>query len=89
MPTGIRRTSIAGAITGRTRKWGVPVVFFTTGGHADYHQVTDEPQYIRYESMAVIDRLIFDIAVRVADLDHRVVVDHPKPNPAPATVCKQ
>jgi hypothetical protein len=70
-------------------KWGVPVVFFTTGGHADYHQVTDEPQYIRYGSMALIDRLIFDIAVRVADLDHRVVVDHPKPNPAPATVCKQ
>jgi hypothetical protein len=69
-------------------KWGVPVVFFTTGGHADYHQVTDEPQYIRYESMALIDRLIFDIAVRVADLDHRVVDDHPKPNPAPATVCK-
>lgn len=70
-------------------KWGVPVVFFTTGGHADYHQVTDEPQYIRYESMALIDRLIFDIAIRVADLDHRVVVNHPKPNPAPAMVCKQ
>jgi peptidase M28-like protein len=70
-------------------KWGVPVVFFTTGGHADYHQVTDEPQYIRYESMARIDHLIFDIAVKVADLDHRVVVDHPKPNPAPAEVCKQ
>ena len=70
-------------------KWGVPVVFFTTGGHADYHQVTDEPQYIRYGSMARIDSLIFDIALRVADLDHRVVVDHPKPNPAPATVCKQ
>jgi len=70
-------------------KWGVPVVFFTTGGHADYHQVTDEPQYIRYGSMALIDRLIFDIAVRVADLDHRIVVDHPKPNPAPAMVCRQ
>jgi hypothetical protein len=70
-------------------KWGVPVVFFTTGGHADYHQVTDEPQYIRYESMARIDHLIFDIALRAADLDHRVVVDHAKPNPAPATVCKQ
>ncbi|MGH7522732.1 MAG: M28 family peptidase [Gemmatimonadales bacterium] len=70
-------------------KWGVPVVFFTTGGHSDYHQATDEPQYIRYGSMARIDSLIFDIAARVADLDHRVVVDHPKPNPAPATVCKQ
>jgi Peptidase family M28 len=70
-------------------KWGVPVVFFTTGGHADYHQVTDEPQYIRYDRMAALDRLIFDVAVGVANLDHRVVVDKPKPNPAPATSCKQ
>ncbi len=70
-------------------KWGVPVVFFTTGGHADYHQVTDEPQYIQYGHMARIDNLIFDIALAAANLDHRVVVDHPKPNPAPATSCKQ
>ncbi len=70
-------------------KWGVPVVFFTTGGHADYHQVTDEPQYIQYGHMAKVDSLIFDVAVAVANLDHRVVVDHPKPNPAPAMSCKQ
>ena len=30
-------------------RYGIPVVFFTTGGHADYHQVTDEPQYIDYQ----------------------------------------
>jgi hypothetical protein len=70
-------------------KWGIPVVFFTTGGHADYHQVTDEPQYIRYDHMAAVDNLIFDIALATADLDHRLVVDHPKPNPAPAPSCKQ
>ncbi len=70
-------------------KWGVPVVFFTTGGHADYHQVTDEPQYIRYDHMAALDRLIFDVAVGVANLDHRLVVDKAKPDPAPATACKQ
>ena len=70
-------------------KWGVPVVFFTTGGHADYHQVTDEPQYIQYDHMARIDKLIFDIAVAAANLNHRLVVDHPKPNPVPATSCKQ
>ena len=58
--------------------WGIPVVFFTTGGHADYHQVTDEPQYIRYDHMANLDRMIFDLAVRVADLDHRLVVDGKK-----------
>jgi hypothetical protein len=60
-------------------RYGIPVIFFTTGGHADYHQVTDEPEYIQYTHMAAVDKLVFDIAVRVADLDHRVVVDKTKP----------
>src|SRR2546423_14631457 len=30
-------------------RYGIPIIFFTTGGHADYHQVTDEPQYIDYD----------------------------------------
>jgi hypothetical protein len=51
------------------------------GEHLDYHQVTDEPQYIDYPHMARVDNLIADIAVHVADLDHRVVVDHDKPDP--------
>jgi hypothetical protein len=62
-------------------RYGIPVVFFTTGGHADYHQVTDEPQYIDYSRMAQVATLVRDVAVRVADLDHRVVVDKPKPDP--------
>ena len=59
-------------------RYGIPIVFFTTGGHADYHQVTDEPQYIQYQHMAKVDELVFDIALQVADLDHRVKVDHPE-----------
>lgn len=62
-------------------RYGIPIAFFTTGGHADYHQVTDEPQEIDYTHMARIDNLIEDIAVHVANLDHRIVVDHPKPDP--------
>src|SRR5581483_10353630 len=62
-------------------RYGIPIVFFTTGLHQDYHQLSDEPQYIDYEHMARVDRLVYDIAVRVADLDHRVVVDKPKPDP--------
>jgi hypothetical protein len=62
-------------------RYGIPIAFFTTGGHADYHQVTDEPQEIDYTHMARIDNLIEDVAVHVADLDHRPVVDHPKPDP--------
>jgi hypothetical protein len=62
-------------------RYGIPIAFFTTGGHSDYHQVTDEPQYIDYERMMRVDQLVADIALRVANLDHRVVVDQPKPDP--------
>ncbi|MEP6620731.1 MAG: M28 family peptidase [bacterium] len=62
-------------------KWGIPVVFMTTGGHADYHQVTDEPQYIDYDHMADVSRLVFQTALKVGNLDHRVVVDGTKPDP--------
>ena len=62
-------------------RWGIPIVFFTTGGHADYHQVTDEPQYIDYDHMATVAKLVHATATNVANLGHRVVVDHAKPDP--------
>jgi hypothetical protein len=31
--------------------------------------------------MARIGQLVYDVAAKVADLDHRPVVDHPKPDP--------
>ncbi len=69
-------------------RYGIPVIYFTTGGHADYHQVTDEPEYIQYTHMAAVDKLVYDIAVKVADLDHRVVVDKTKPD-SPFARCQQ
>jgi hypothetical protein len=69
-------------------RYGIPVIFFTTGGHADYHQVTDEPEYIQYDHMARVDKLVYDIALKVGDLDHRVVVDKPKPD-SPFARCQQ
>jgi hypothetical protein len=68
-------------------RWGIPVVFFTTGDHPDYHQLTDEPQYIAYDKMARVGKLVMDIADRVANLDHRLFVDQPKPDPY--GVCQQ
>ncbi|HEY2825773.1 MAG TPA: M28 family peptidase [Gemmatimonadales bacterium] len=62
-------------------RYGIPIVFFTTGGHSDYHQLADEPEYIDYDHMARIDNFIADALLHVANLDHRVVVDHPKPDP--------
>ncbi len=68
-------------------RFGIPIAFFTTGSHRDYHQLTDEPQYIEYDKMARVASLIGDVARTVADLDHRPVVDKPKPDPE--GVCRQ
>lgn len=57
-------------------RFGIPIAFFITEVHPDYHQVTDEPQYIDYPKMARIGSFISDIAVHVANLDHRLVIDH-------------
>jgi hypothetical protein len=62
-------------------RYGIPVVFLTTGLHGDYHQVTDEPQYIDYPHMARIGQLVYDIGLRVANNDKRPTVDKPKPDP--------
>ncbi|HTH63563.1 MAG TPA: M28 family peptidase [Gemmatimonadales bacterium] len=68
-------------------RYGIPITFFTTGLHSDYHQVTDEPEYIDYAHMTKVGTFVEDVAVHVANLDHRVVVDHPKPDPA--GLCRQ
>lgn len=66
---------------------GIPVTFFFTGLHIDYHQVTDEPQYIDYEKMSRIATLIHDVTVELGNRAERPRLDGPKPNPAAA--CRQ
>ena len=68
-------------------RYGIPITFFTTGLHSDYHQVTDEPEYIDYAHMAKVGNFVEDVAVHIANLDHRIVVDHPKPDPN--GICRQ
>ena len=68
-------------------RYGIPIIFFSTGLHQDYHQLTDEPEYIDYPHMARIANYIYDLALTVANLDHRIVVDQPKPDPM--GVCRQ
>ncbi|HEX4934311.1 MAG TPA: M28 family peptidase [Gemmatimonadaceae bacterium] len=38
---------------------GIPIVFFTTGLHPQYHQVTDEAGLINYDKMARIGSLMY------------------------------
>ena len=62
-------------------RFGIPVAFFTTGGHVDYHYLTDEAQYIDYEKLAEVSRLVHDVALRVANREARPRVDGPMPDP--------
>ena len=44
----------------------VPVTYFSHGLRQDYHQPTDEPQYVDYDHMARIGRFIHDIMWAIA-----------------------
>jgi hypothetical protein len=59
-------------------RFGIPSINFSRGDHPDYHEVTDEPQYIDYDAMARVASYVRDLALALADLDHRVRVDKPK-----------
>jgi len=56
-------------------RYNVPIVFFFTGLHADYHQVTDEPQYIDWPHYARIVNFVKDLALDVGNLPERPKVD--------------
>lgn len=62
-------------------RYGIPVVFFTTGGHADYHQLTDEVAYLDVEKMAKVGRFVHALTSRLANQDQRPAVDQPIPDP--------
>ena len=58
---------------------GVPIIFFTTGLHPDYHANTDEISKIEFEKMTRITQLIYETGVRVANLDHPPAHDNQGP----------
>ena len=61
-------------------RFGIPSINFSRGDHPDYHEVTDEPQYIDYDALARVAVYVRDLAVALANLDHRVAIDHAKQN---------
>ncbi len=62
-------------------RFGIPVVFVTTGLHRDYHQVTDEAQYLDYAKLQRVAALVAGAVRRIGDLPHRPRVDQPVPDP--------
>ena len=58
---------------------GIPIIFFTTNLHPDYHRVTDEVDKILFDKMAHVAQFIYEIGRRVANLDHAPVRDFKGP----------
>lgn len=58
---------------------GIPIVFFTTGLHPDYHANTDSVEKINFEKMARIGQLVYETGRRAANLDHAPARDNRGP----------
>lgn len=62
----------------------VPVLFFFTGTHSDYHKPTDDAEKINFEGEEKVANYVFDIALAVDKLDKRpqyVKVEEPAARP--------
>ncbi len=62
-------------------RWGIPAMALSRGEHLDYHQVTDEAQYIDYAALARVANLVHDTVIQIANMSHRPAVDQPHGDP--------
>jgi len=56
-------------------KNNIPVIFYFTGVHEDYHKPGDDADKIMYPKMAEIGKLVFHTAWHLANMDERLEVD--------------
>ena len=57
-------------------KNNIPVIFYFSGTHEDYHQPTDTAEKIRYDLLTKRTRLIFHTAWEIANMDEKIEVDN-------------
>jgi hypothetical protein len=55
---------------------GIPVIFFTTGLHPDYHANTDDVSKIDFDKLVRVAGLVYETGARLANLDHPPERDH-------------
>jgi hypothetical protein len=56
-------------------KHGIPVIFYFSGVHEDYHKPGDDTEKILFDKMAIIGKLVYHTACEVANRDQRIKVD--------------
>jgi hypothetical protein len=58
---------------------GIPVIFFTTGLHPDYHTNTDDVSRILFDKLMRVAGLVYETGERLANLNHAPVRDDKGP----------
>jgi hypothetical protein len=58
-------------------KKDIPVLFFTSGLHSDYHTPGDIAAKLDYEKMELVTKSVFEIGWEIANKRQRLVVDNP------------
>ena len=57
-------------------KNNIPVIFYFSGTHEDYHGPGDTPDKIRYDLLTERTKLIFNTAWEIANMENKIVVDY-------------
>lgn len=55
----------------------IPVLFYSTGTHKDYHQLSDSPDKINYEKLKKVTDFTFMVGYNIANYKGEIVVDNP------------
>lgn len=58
-------------------KKDIPVLFFSTGLHTDYHTPGDVIEKIDFKKLELVTRTMYDIGLAVANKKTRLIVDNP------------
>lgn len=64
---------------------GIPVIFFTTGLHPDYHSNTDDVSKIEFPKLTRITEMVYETAWQLANLDHAPARDFQGPRAGKGT----
>jgi hypothetical protein len=57
----------------------IPVTYFSFGYARDYHQATDEPQYIDYDHSARLGNFLHDVMTAIANRRDKPAIAGPDP----------
>jgi hypothetical protein len=60
-------------------KMGIPIVFFTTGLHPDYHRPTDTPDKIDFKEMMIVTKTVSAVGWELANQDGRPALNKTLP----------